>query len=252
MTNEVIMGLKRLPENDRQDLMDIFSGKKLPPLYSDVIAKNILNADVHPERLNFLMRGISKDMSIDVASSAGNENFRRSVHAKGMVTDIPSWLKDSRLSDLEIQKIKQDFIFTRMELYVSDMLLLQYSVSEGQTKGELSYTNVNEALIIVLMIESPKAFRDYDKDCDKYIHRFTRMTADTGLSYPVKAKMMYVQLDKCLKQFKDGLNAEADDNRPDDLQLWLSTIADVNDEDIKEAGLHDRYSRKLDTKGKER
>ena len=162
-----------------------------------------------------------------------------------MISDIPSWLKDGRLSDLEMQKIKQDFIFTRVELYASDMLLLQYSVSEGQAKGNLDYTNVNEALIIVLMVESPEAFRLYDEKCDKYIHRFTHMTADTGLTYPTKAKMMYVQLDKCLRQFKEGRNAEAEDNKPDNLQLWLSMFADINDETVVKAAQEDSNLRKI-------
>ena len=180
------------------------------------------------------MRGIAKDPTINVRSSAGNESFRRSVHAKGMVMDIPSWLKDQRAADFEVQKVKQDFIFTRIELYASDMLLLQYSVTEGQKKGELDYTDVNEVLLIVLMVESPQAFTDFDRESDRYIHRFLRMTADTGLSYPAKAKMIYVQLDKCLKQFREGRNAEADDGRSDRLQAWLVAIADVNDKMVAE------------------
>lgn len=242
---ERVINIDELPVSEQQMIRDIFAGKILPPLYSDAIAKKILNADVHPDRLNFLMRSIAKDETIDVASSAGNENFKQSLYSKSMISDIPSWLKDGRISDLEMQKIRQDFIFTRVELYASDMLLLQYSVSEGQAKGELDYTNVNEALIIILMVESPEAFREYDKICDKYIHRFTQMTADTGLTYPTKAKMMYVQLDKCLKQFKEGRNAEAEDNKPDDLQLWLSMIADVNDETVSEAAQKDDVLRKI-------
>ena len=219
------------------ELMKLFqkmTGKVLPPLYSDVIAKAVFSADVHPDRLNFLMRGIAKDPTINVRSSAGNESFRRSVHAKGMVMDIPSWLKDQRAADFEVQKVKQDFIFTRIELYASDMLLLQYSVTEGQKKGELDYTDMNEVLLIVLMVESPQAFTDFDGESDKYIHRFLKMTADTGLSYPAKAKMIYVQLDKCLKQFREGRNAEADDGSPDRLQAWLAAIADINDKKVAE------------------
>lgn len=46
---------------------------------------------------------------------------------------------------------------------------------------------------------------------------------------------MYVQLDKCLKQFQRGCNAETEDHQPDALQLWLSMIADVNDESVSKA-----------------
>ena len=65
---------------------------------------------MHADRLNFLLRRIAKDETIDVASSAGNENYKQSLYSKSMITDIPSWLKDGRAGDLEIQKVKQDFI----------------------------------------------------------------------------------------------------------------------------------------------
>ena len=107
------MDLQSLPMDVRQNLEDIFEGRILPPLYSDVIAKTIFNADVHPERLNFLLRSIAKDNTIDVQSSAANEAFRPSVHSKGIVSDIPSWLRDQRLADLEIQKARQDFLNLR-------------------------------------------------------------------------------------------------------------------------------------------
>lgn len=221
--------IDQLPLSEQQNMRDIIAGKIIPPLYADTIAKRLFNPDVHGDRLQFLMRSISKDSSIDVVSSAGNESFKQSMNSKSMVSDIPSWLRDGRLSDLETQKIRQDFIFTRIELYASEMLLLQYSVTEGQAKGDLDYSNVKEVLLIILMVESPGVFREFDKESEKYIHRFTKMTADTGLSYPTKAKMIYVQLDKCLRQFKEGRNAEAEDGIPDELQLWLSMIADVND-----------------------
>ena len=185
------------------------------------------------------MRNIAKDPSIEVASGAGNESFKQSLHAKSMISDIPSWLRDGRAGNVEIQKVKQDFIFTRVELYASDMLLLQYSVTEGWAKSELDYLNVKEAILIVLMVESPKAFKEFDEKCEKYIHRFTEMKADTGLSYPTKAKMIYVQLDKCLEQYRRNFSGETEDGKPDVLQLWLSMIADVNDEKVKLASEED-------------
>lgn len=239
------LNMSGLPEEVQQNLQDIFEGKILPPLYSDVIAKTIFNADTHPDRLNFLLRGIAKDDTIDVRSSATNEAIRPSVQSKGIVTDIPSWLRDQRLSDVEIQKVKQDFIFTRIELYASEMLLLQYSVEEGQKKGGLNYRNVKSVLIVVLMVESPEAFRKYDEVSERYIHRFTEMRADSGLTYPSKAKMIYVQLDKCLKQFREGKNAEAADGKPDELQRWLAMIADANDEKVRDAAKNDETMRRM-------
>ena len=107
-----MINMDALPLSDQQYMRDIFSGKILVPLYSDAVAKRILNADVHPERLNFLLQNIAKDPTIDVASGAGQESFKQSLHSKSMISDIPSWLKDGRISDLEVQKIKQDFFYT--------------------------------------------------------------------------------------------------------------------------------------------
>lgn len=224
-----IPNLDGLSEADRRELQGILAGRAIPPLHSDVIAKRVFDADIHPDRLNFLLRAIAKDETIEVRSSAKNEGFRSSLNTKTMITDIPSWLRDSRLADLEIQTTKQNFIITRVELYASDMLLLQYTVEQNQPKSSIQYSNVNEVLVVVLMVNSPNAFLEYDKISDRYIHRFTRMTADTGLSHPLKAKIIYVQLDKCFRQFQAGTNAEAQDLRPDRLQIWLSNIFNAND-----------------------
>ena len=229
----------QLSLQDQRALERIFDGTDLPPLYSDTIAKRVFNADVHPDRLNFLLQKIAKDDTIDVRSSASNEALRQSTGSKGMVSDISSWLRDGRLTDLEIQNAAQSFIFTRVELYASSMLLLQYSVPPREAKSSLSYGGVNEVLLVILMVKSPRAFRDYDQKCDKYIHRFTSLRSDTGLSYPARAKMIYVQLDKCFDQFKRGVNAEAEDGRPDRLQKWLVTIADVNDAGAAKAAAED-------------
>lgn len=134
-----------------------------------------------------------------------------------MILDVSAWLKDGRLADLEVQKAAQEFIFTRGDLYTSDMLILQYSVDKANPKGELTYKNVKEAVLVVLMVESPRLFQDFDATSDRYIHRFTRMVADTGLSYEMKAKVVYVQCDKCLAQLRDGANAESADGVPDRL-----------------------------------
>ena len=126
-----------------------------------------------------------------------------------MITDVPSWLKGGRLSDFEMQGVAQDFIFTRTDLYASDMLLLKYSIEEGQSKSEAKDKNVKDVVVIILMVKSPKVFKDFISD--RYIHRFGYMTADSGLTYKSKATTIYVQLDKCLEQYKKGENGEGTD-----------------------------------------
>ena len=236
-----------LPKEEQEFYQKVFSGEAVAPLYSDTIAKNIFNADIHPERLNFLLRSIARDNTIDVRASAANEGFRQSVHAKGMISDIPAWLKDNRLSNLEMQQEARNYLFTRMDLYASDMLLLQYSVVPGQNKGEVDYENVCDVLLVVLMVKSPGAFRVFNKTSRHYIHRFSERIADTGLSYPAKTKIIYVQLDKCLKQFKAGINAESVDGKPDKLQRWLAMIADANDAKVSDAIATDEELKQIRT-----
>ena len=61
--------IRELPLSDQLFIQNIIDGKAIPPLYSDVVAKRIFNPDVHPDRLNFLMRRIAQDDTINVASS---------------------------------------------------------------------------------------------------------------------------------------------------------------------------------------
>ena len=87
-----ILKIDELSLADQQFIKDILSGKAIPPLYSDIIAKRIFNPDVHADRLNFLLRRIAKDETIDVASSAGSVTrpYRNTYHEtdKAMTIDI--------------------------------------------------------------------------------------------------------------------------------------------------------------------
>ena len=151
--------MDNLTQEDQEFIRRIDSGELMPPLYSDVIAKRIFNPDVHPERLNFLMRNIARDDTIDVRSSLSNESFKQSLSSKAMILDIPAWLKDNRIADLEMQKAAQAYIFTRAELYSSDLLLLQYSAHAGQAKSGVGYENLDEVLVMIFMTEILKAFK---------------------------------------------------------------------------------------------
>jgi predicted transposase/invertase (TIGR01784 family) len=210
-------------------------GDKLPPLSSDVIAKKIFNPDEHPERIQFLLREISKDEGIVVESAAKQEGYTQSNTSKNVIFDVASWLRDGRIADLEFQKVPQDYIMARTEIYSANMLMIQYSVKDGEPKSHMNYANAKGTLLIVLMVKTPQTFEEKCKNTEKYIHRFYTRTSDTGVVYTSIASEIYVQLDKCLEQFKKGYNAESADRLPDELQTWLSMIADINDEDLKES-----------------
>ena len=200
---EQINSMTNLPPQCRAALKRMIDGTDLPPLYSNVIAQRIFDAGQHPDRLGFLLRGITRDNTIDVRSASSAKIWRQPKNTNGSI------------------------------------LLIQYTVTSDPSKNSQTSRTPDRPLLVVLMTRSPKPLRDFDQKSDKYIHRFTTMTSDTGLSYPSKSKLIYVQLDKCCAQFKKGINAESEDGRPDRLQKLLSMIADVNDSELAAAAAGD-------------
>ena len=223
--NHVLASQKRIDEYVNQ----IKRGEALPPLYSDVISKRIFSPELHPERLEFLLKAILRDDSIVISSSRLQEAYRRSQYGKNIIMDNPALLLDDRSVDTEFQKQAQAYALIRGEIYSANALMLQYSVEKGHKKKEISYSNVKGAIMVFLLLDSPEPFREFDKQSARYIHRFDQMQADSGLTYKPLASTIYVQLDKCLAQFLNGENAENSENQPDELQLWLAMIADAND-----------------------
>ena len=119
---------------------------------------------------------------------------------------------------------------SRAEIYVSDLLLVQYSTQKGKPKSSVNYETVSGVLQVVLMKNSPKNF-DQPTVGDRYIHRFSTQVADSGLVYqkPLK-ETIFVQLDKCFEQFLEGKDGENDP----ETQILLSALYNVNEPKILE------------------
>lgn len=219
-----------LSEEDKNEMLAIVRGEKLPNLYSDIIAKKVFSPDEHPERLDFLLQRLMNDENIETLHSAANEGPLQNMYSKKVITDIPAWLKDHRLADLEMQVAAQEYIVNRTDIYASEMLMIQYSAEKGQKKGELNYSEVDGVIIVVLMKNSPKIFREFDSK--RYIHRITVAEADSGIRFPLLRKMVFVQLDKALEEF---LNEDYSKDEDFELLKMLATIADINNSKVKEA-----------------
>lgn len=226
--------LNRLSEEDRKHYQEVVSGIRLPDLHTDIVAKAIFDPNAYPDRVNYLIRKIMKDDTLAVNESFVNEGYRQSVSAKKVIFDIPFKLVTKTAADIEFQKIAQEFIFNRADIYGSDILLMQYSADPGQSKSEVDYNNVKDVLMIILMKESPKIFQSFQTE--HYIHRFVERQADSGLSYTPLVKTVYIELDKCLTQFLKGTNGEPDN----ELQLLLSEIADINNPQVSNAVLRQK------------
>ena len=218
-----------LPEERKQLLTAVFKGELLANLCRDVIAKHVFSPDLHPERMDFILQHIMKQPGLSVSSSASNESYLQNIYSKKTITDIPAWLMDHRLADLAFQVAPQEYIFTRADIYASNMLLLQYSAEAGQPKGSITYENVNGVILIVLMKNSPRIFQNYSSK--RYIHRFTDAHSDSGLILPMLKQMVFVQLDKALEMY-----ISQDYNEDEDIELLelLALIADINNEKVIE------------------
>lgn len=229
--------LNHLSKEEKTDYQDILSGKKMPSLMSDVIAKKIFDPDEHPERLEYLFQEITGDNTIKIQNSIKNEGFMVSANSKKMIFDLNSLTTDGRLADLEFQVSAQDFFLRRGELYGSDLLLIQYSVGNREKKNNLDYNNAKGVILIFLLKHSPKELKDFPSD--RYIHRFSVQTADSGLSYIPMVQTIYVQLDKSLEQYK--INVDGENNKK--LQLFLSFLMDSNEPSVlTEAGKDEMLS----------
>ena len=215
--------LEKMEQRDREEVLDVLEGRRLPSLSADIIAKKVFAPDEHPERLQKMLRDLTGDDGIVVGDSFRNEGYIQSESSKKVIFDMPARLLDGRISDLEVQAAAQEFIFERADIYSAELLMMQYSVEEGQKKSELDYGNVCGTLVIVLMKESLDLFESFPSE--RYIHRFCRRQADSGLSYQPLSHIIYVQVDKCFAQFREGTDGE--NNK--ELQLLLSMIADIND-----------------------
>ena len=220
--------LRRLPPEEQQEYFDICAGLRYPSLMSDIIAKNCFDPDVHPDRLEFLLRHVTGDMTIKVEGSFKNEGGAGFTDAKQIVFDIPVRLSDGRLSDVDFQVQAQDFALERGQIYGSDLLTIQYSKTSTQKKGDVNYDSVKEIILVFLLRNSPKGFRDFCSE--RYVHRFDDYAADSGFSYKPLIKTVYVQVDKALEQFENGIDGEHDP----ELQLLLAMMGDLNDELVQE------------------
>ena len=220
-----------LPEQ-KELIIGVMNGELIIPFTSDKMAKHLFSPDIHPERFDFIMQRIMKDPTIRTLHSAANELPLESYNSKSSIVDIPSWLEDDRLANLEIQQIAQDFAFTRFDMYSSRMLLLQYSKEGTRSEGSINYNNIPEVILVALLCESPAFLKN--SNSSRYIHRFTEIKSDTGITVSLLKKVVFVQLDKALEQF---LNNSYNEDEDLELLTELAMLADPNNSNVKEAAM---------------
>ncbi len=216
-----------MTEKAKQDLYGILDGTRIAPLTSDTMAKKIFSPELHPDRFNFIIRHVMNDKRLSVAGSAKDELPIESSGAKRTVTDISAILKDNRYADIEVQALAQEFIFNRSDIYSSRILLFQYSVPNGQSKNSIDYGNTPGVIMIVLMRDRPKEFKEFKSN--HYIHRITKAVADSGMTFKMLRQTAFVQLDKALELL---LSKSYNEDEDVELLKLCAMMADVNNEAI--------------------
>ena len=118
-----------LPLQSRQALQRIFDGTDLPPLYSDTIAKQVFNADVHPDRLQKWLAMIADVNDPVVAEAAADDEALARIR-----TEIRSMAQDK-----EVQNMLTQEMFERMDWasYGEEREEegIQKGIEEGMQKG---------------------------------------------------------------------------------------------------------------------
>lgn len=212
-----------VPEELRKEFEQIEAGERLPDLTQDIPFKSIYDVDVHPERIEELLSLVFHE-SFQVTGSAKEEASKASIYSKKTILDILARLSNNGLANAEMQVAAQEFIAQRTDIYASELIIMQYSVRKNQLKSEMTYKDVPTNYLVVLMKESPKLF----KDNPSFIHRKMEVT-DTGVQLTSLAKIVYIELDKCVEQVKAGVIPTG----MEQLCNLLVFIADVNGENAK-------------------
>ena len=113
-----------LPLQSRQALQRIFDGTDLPPLYSDTIAKQVFNADVHPDRLQKWLAMIADVNDPVVAEAAADDEALARIR-----TEIRSMAQDK-----EVQNMLTQEMFERMDWASYGEEREEKGIEEGENK----------------------------------------------------------------------------------------------------------------------
>lgn len=237
---------ERVPADLKEQFEEIEAGIRLPELYYDRPFKNIFNANIHKDRVELLFRLIfGKEET--VLSSLDGETVKRSVYSKGTILDLLAALGNGAYLDLEMQVAAQEFIPQRIEVYTSDLVMMQYTVCRGEKKDAIDFSTLKQTYFAVLMKESPRLFRNNRA----FLHRKLSVT-DSGIELPSLTNVVYIELDKCLRQWLSGTcpaNLE-------ELAVWLCAIADINNKKVAEAAWSNKtlkdIQNELELMGKDR
>ncbi|MCD8337736.1 MAG: Rpn family recombination-promoting nuclease/putative transposase, partial [Lachnospiraceae bacterium] len=179
------------PEQQKE-FLNFCTGMKGCKVMYDPFFKQVMNPDLHPERLeSFLSNLLNK--GVKILQVLPNES-RMAAEDSLLIMDIVVEMEDGSIADIEMQKFGYKFPGQRSSCYSADLLLRQYQrVKTDMHSGEtdFSYRYIKDVYTVVLFEHSPSMCKDFPND---YIH-CGRVRFDTGLSIPMPQEYIYIPLD---------------------------------------------------------
>lgn len=218
-------------EDQQKEFLDFCSGAKGVKMMYDFMAKEILNPEVYPERVNELL-SLLLQQKVKILEVLPNDGTRLADEYTLLVMDLVVELQDGSIVDLEIQKIGYLFPGQRSACYSADLLLRQYrrvrkkySLRKNVNKKKTYYKDIKSVYTIVLFENSPKEFKEFP---DEYVHYFEQKS-NSGVKIELLQKYVYVTLDNfnAMKHNKDG-----EIKLQNRLDAWLAFLSTDSPKDI--------------------
>ncbi|MCD7746566.1 MAG: PD-(D/E)XK nuclease family transposase [Lachnospiraceae bacterium] len=176
----------------QKEFLDFCTGAKGCKLLYDPFFKQVMNPDIHPERLEQFL-SLLLEKNVKILQVLPNES-RMAAEDTLLAMDIVVELEDGSIANVEMQKIGYAFPGQRSSCYSADLLLRQYQrvkTDKQSQKTQFSYRYIKDVYTIILFENSPAECKDIP---DKYIH-YGKTTFDTGLAIHMPQEYVYVPLD---------------------------------------------------------
>ncbi len=170
--------------------IDRCTGKKGFFLLSDVMFKEVMNADAVPEKLEDFLTEVLM-CKVHILKVLQNEESNIEENKAMVSLDFIVQFEDGSLANVEIQRIGYKFPGERCACYSSDLLLRQYKRVRGQRGKDFTYRDIKKVYTIVIYEKSPKEFKAYPEN---YIHKFSQKS-DTGLELNLLQEYTMIPLD---------------------------------------------------------
>lgn len=198
----------------KDEILDFCTGIKGAKMTYDAFFKEILNPEVHPERLEELL-SLLLEQEVHIRQILPNDSVRIAEESTLLITDIIVELEDGSLANVEIQKIGFAFPGQRGACYSADLLLRQYKRVKGLNKKKFTYKDLKTVYTVVFFEKSTPEFHLIK---DQYIHRASQKF-DTGLNLNMLQDYVLIPLD-IYKDYKHNKTIETK------REAWLSFLCD--------------------------